>query len=303
MADIEKMDALKTTGLSSKLGLWVEEALGDFAAMRYRVTETIFSGHSDFQQVDLVATEGHGKMLFIDGLVMVSERDEFVYHDMIAHVPLFTHPDPRRVLIIGGGDGGTAREVLRHPGVRVCTMVEIDGLVVEVCKKYLPQTACALDDPRLTLRIEDGVKYMAETSERFEVVIVDSTDPIGPAAPLFGESFYANVSRVLSEDGLVVAQGESPFYEPEAQKVMLTNIGKSFPKAYMYNYSNLTYPGGLWSFVLASKGPDPLAGFDPDRVRRSGLNFAYYGANLHRAAFCLPRFQQDHLRGVIENAD
>ncbi|CAM2068308.1 polyamine aminopropyltransferase [Sulfidibacter corallicola] len=290
---------VKTNDTQSPLDMWVEENIENIAANKFRVLESIYSKRSRFQQVDLVRTKGHGLMLFLDGLVMCSERDEFVYHDMITHVPMFVHPDPRRVLIIGGGDGGTAREVLRHKGVEHCTMVEIDGDVVDVCKEYFHQTSCSLGDPRLDLRIEDGVRFMAETDQKFDVVMIDSTDPIGPATPLFGEAFYKDVHRVLAEDGIAVAQGESPFYQAQAQQAILHNVRTAFSHTYMYNYSNLCYPGGLWSFVMATKGLDPLADFDEARVAASGLEFQYYNPALHRGAFALPEFQRRLYEGLV----
>lgn len=288
-----------TTSTQSDLNLWAEEFIGDYASQRYKVLETIHVSETKFQKLSLVKTAGHGKVLFLDGLVMCSERDEFVYHDMIAHVPMFMHPDPKRVLVIGGGDGGTAREALRHKGVERCVMVEIDGDVVDVCREHFKQTSCSFDDPRLELLIEDGVKFMAETKETFDVIMVDSTDPIGPATPLFGEAFYNNVNRVLADNGVVVAQGETPFYEAEAQRLILQNLSKSFDNLYMYNYNNLCYPGGLWSFVMATKGLCPLGDFDPNRLEASGLTFDYYSADVHRAAFMLPQFQLNNVGDVL----
>lgn len=283
------------------LTMSVEERIPNIGGLRYELVETLFNGKSEFQHVNVVRTKGHGIMLFLDGLVMVSERDEFVYHDMITHVPLFLHPNPTRVLVIGGGDGGTAREVLRHPSVTRCCMVEIDGMVVDVSKKFLPVTACAFENPLLDLRIDDGVKFLEETQETFDVILVDSTDPIGPAAPLFNETFYRNVYRALAPDGIVVSQGESPFYEANAQKSLLKIISGVFERTHLYNYSNLTYPGGLWSFVFASKGIQPAADFDPERVKASGLSFRYYTPEIHRAAFALPKFQQDILGDLYQS--
>ena len=285
----------------AKTQLWIEEPCNGVYGQRYLLSETLFSGHSKFQKVDVVQSVGFGKMLFLDGLVMLSERDEFVYHDMIAHVPLFIHPNPRSVLIIGGGDGGTAREVLRHKSVEKAVMVEIDGMVVDVSKKFIPQTSCALDDPRLTLMIDDGVKYMAETNETFDVVLIDSTDPIGPAKPLFGDSFYKNVARVLNDNGIVVSQGESIFYEKEAQQTILRSISNNFAVTSLYNYHNLTYPGGMWSFAFGSKGLHPLKDFDEARVAASDLEFSYYSSDVHRGAFALPQFQQDALDEFLKS--
>jgi spermidine synthase len=281
--------------------LWIEEKFEDFLGLRFKVENVLFSGKSDFQTVDVVETKGHGKMLLNDGLVMVTERDEFAYHDMITHVPLFVHPQPKKVLIIGGGDGGTAREVIRHPSVEQCTMVEIDAMVVDACKQYIPQTAHALDNPKVNLIIGDGVKFVNETTEKFDVIIVDSTDPIGPAQPLFGEDFYQAVYRCLNDDGIVVSQGESSWYASDIQKSLLSVLQQVFPKCYLYSFSNLTYPGGLWSFTFASKKYHPINDFNPQLVANSGLNFDYYNENIHRAAFSLPSFVIKALDGLIDN--
>ena len=179
----------------TKKCVWVDEIYQGIVRTSFRLKRKLFKGKSAFQTVEVVETEGHGKLLLIDGMTMVSERDEFVYHEMISHPALFLHPKPRRVLVIGGGDGGTVREVLRHKSVEGCVLVEIDGLVVEASRKYIPQTAGALSDKRVRVLIEDGVKFVAETNENFDVVIVDSTEPFGPAKELFGPSFYKNVKE------------------------------------------------------------------------------------------------------------
>jgi len=289
--------------LPGKMDIWVEERHRDITALRFRVTDVLFSGTSRYQTIQIVDTEGFGRMLFNDGAVMLSERDEFVYHDMIAHVPLFVHPAPERVLIIGGGDGGTAREVLRHREVHSCHMVEIDAMVVEACREHLPSTASALDDPRLELIIGDGVRYVEETADAYDVVIVDSTDPVGPAAPLFGKAFYGNVARILGDGGIAVAQAESPFFESEAQTTLLESLTARFSGVHLYNFANMTYPGGLWSFSFASNVLHPLRDFDPDRVKRSGLECRYYNPAVHRAAFALPSFHRQALPAGVNPED
>ncbi len=278
--------------------LWIEEKLEDFLGLRIRVEKTLFSGKSPFQSVDVVETRGHGKMLLNDGLIMVTERDEFSYHDMITHVPLFVHPNPKKVLVIGGGDGGTAREVIRHPSIEKCTMVEIDEMVVNACKEYIPQTSSKLNDPKVDLIIGDGVKFVeeaAKTGDRYDVILVDSTDPIGPAQPLFGHEFYENIFKALSDDGIVVSQGESPFYQTTMQNKLVQILHDTFPIVSIYNFSNLTYPGGLWSFTFGSKKYHPTNDFKSDRVEQSGLDFEYYNAEVHNAAFALPTFMRKRL--------
>jgi len=212
---------------------------------------------------------------------------------MIAHVPLFLHPNPRRVLVIGGGDGGTVREVLKHRSVEHCRLVEIDAMVVDTCKKFIPQTASALDDPRVTVSVADGVEFVASTGETFDVAIVDSTDPIGPAQPLFGSEFYGNVKRILTERGIVVSQGESAFLASETQESLIRILKEHFEQVNLYNYTNMTYPAGLWSFTFASKGLRPVSDFDPERVRQSGIRFRYYNPSVHAASFALPQFMRD----------
>ncbi len=285
--------------VESNTQLWIEEIHKGVLGQRFRVRDTLFSGRSEFQTVDVVDTYGHGRMLFIDGLVMLSERDEHVYHEMIAHVPLFSHPKPRHVLVIGGGDGGTIREVVRHPYVESATLVEIDEMVVDVSRKYLKSTSCSLDDPRVTVRIEDGLAFVKHCKQKFDVVIVDSTDPIGPAAPLFGLDFYRDVKSVLAENGIVVSQGESPYYEPDWQIALAKLLAQVFPDVFFYNYHNMTYPGGLWSFSYASTGSHPLRDFKKERWHALNLETKYYDPEMHRAAFALPRAQKKALSAFI----
>lgn len=280
--------------------LWVEERFKDFYGMRYKVEKVLYSKKSDFQTVDVVETKGHGKMLLNDGLVMVTELDEFIYHDMITHVPLFIHPNPKNVLIIGGGDGGTAREVLRHRSVERCTMVEIDQAVIDACIQHIPQTSCKLNDKKLKLVVDDGVKFVKETKEKFDVILVDSTDPIGPAQPLFGDDFYKDIYACLSDNGIVVSQGESPFYAKEMQKKLMSILHKFFPLTSIYTFTNMSYPGGLWAFTFASKGLHPIKDFNPQRVVDSKLKFQYYNEQIHSGAFAIPTFMRENIREFIK---
>ncbi len=270
--------------------IWADEEYQGIVRTGFRLKRRLFKGKSPFQTVEVVETAGHGKLLLIDGMTMVSERDEFVYHEMIAHVPLFLHPKPQRVLVIGGGDGGSVREVLKHKSVERCVLVEIDGLVVEASRQYIPLTAAKLSDKRAVVRIEDGVKFVRETAERFDVVIVDSTEPFGPAKELFGTAFYKDVKRVLTQDGIVISQAGSPFYEIGTIKNLDRILGKVFPVVDAYLFNNLTYPGGLWAFTYASKGLRPVKDFRPSRVKAAKLPLRWYNADVHAGAFALPNF-------------
>ena len=281
-------------------GPWVEEEHEGCLRLCYRVRERLFSATSEHQHVEIVDTEGFGRVLLTDSIAQVSERDEFVYHEMIAHVPLFVHPAARQVLVIGGGDGGTVREVLRHHSVARCRLVEIDPVVIEACRAHIPWTAATLDDPRCELTIEDGVRFVRETDEKFDVVLVDSGDPLGPAEPLFGAGFYRDIRRVLSDDGIIVSQAGSPFYGKADQQSLLRIMAGLFPRVHLYNYSNLLYPGGLWSFVYGSRGDHcPVADVDASRVRRLAGSFSYYGRGVHRSAFVHPAFQEYALKSLV----
>ena len=288
---------------NDEMNLWIKEIHQGMVGLSFKVEKTLFSDQSRFQQVDVVKTHGHGCMLLNDGLIMLSERDEFVYHEMIAHVPLFVHPSPRHVLVIGGGDGGTVREVLKHSEISRVVMVEIDDMVVRACRTYLPTLSAAMDDPRLELLIEDGVKYVARTKEKFDIVIIDSTDPVGPAAPLINKPFYEKVAGLLKPDGILISQAESPWYDHEIQHAMLMNQRPFFKKLHIYLFSTLTYPGGLWSFAYGSKNLCPIRNFEPTRVERSGILTRYYNPGMHRSAFMLPNFVAENLSSVIDPID
>ena len=274
---------------------WFTEIHQDSSALSFKYKKTLFEGESRFQTVKIIETESHGKMLINDGIIMTCERDEFIYHEMISHVPLFTHPRPESVLIVGGGDGGTAREVLKHRNIKECVLVEIDALVVRACKKHLKTIGSAFDDTRLTLHFEDGADFVKNTKNRFDVIIVDSADPIGPGKVLFEPPFYQGVFQALKPEGLMTAQGESPFYEKDLQKRLLKTAGEQFPSAGFYNYSNLTYPGGVWSFLFASKKYHPLKDFQQERVGKAPFSFRYYNGDIHRAAFARPEFVKAEL--------
>ena len=277
--------------------MWYTEKHSENVGITMKVTETLFSGKSEFQQLDIVQTLEYGRMMLLDGLVMVTERDEFVYHDMIAHPALFTHPDPKNVLVIGGGDGGSIREIMKHPGVEQAVLCEIDGLVIDKSIELLPSMACEIDgsNPRVKLHVDDGLAYIREHQNEFDVILVDSTDPIGPAVGLFEEDFYRLVHGALKEDGIMVAQSESPFYHAEIQKAMYGNLRNVFPIVEMYQAFIPTYPSGLWSFAFASKKYHPVNDFDQQRAAKRGFHTRYYNEQLHLGAFMLPTFARENI--------
>ncbi len=279
-----------------RLQIWASENHQDILEMRYRISQVLFSGESDYQRIDIVEADGYGRMLFNDGQVMVSERDGFVYHEMIAHVPFFIHPAIKRALVVGGGDGGAVREIIRHQNVISCRLVEIDPLMIEACKGRIPWTSKTFDNPKVDVLVEDGVKYVKNTKEKYDLIVVDSASPVGSSESTFSPEFYASAAKLLDTDGLLVTDAKSPFYDLESQQALVQDLGRSFANVYMYNYTNMIYPGGLCSFALATDSNIcPLRDFIPLRVRLSGLSFRYYNAQIHRSSFVLPEFQESAL--------
>jgi spermidine synthase len=281
------------------MDLWYTEKHSENVGITLKASRTLFSGKSEFQQLDIIETLEYGRMMLLDGLVMVTERDEFVYHDMIAHPALFTHPNPKKVLVIGGGDGGSIREIVKHPQVEEAVLCEIDGLVIEKSIELLPSMACAIDgsNPRVKLHVDDGLAYIRDHRDEFDIILVDSTDPIGPAVGLFETDFYRLVFGALKADGIMVAQSESPFYHAEIQKKMYGNLRSVFPIVEMYQAFIPTYPSGLWSFAFASKQYHPVRDFDRQRAAGRGFHTRYYNEDLHLGAFMLPTFARENIGG------
>lgn len=279
------------------MDLWYTEKHSENVGITMKTTGTLFSGKSEFQQLDIVDTLEYGRMMLLDGLVMVTERDEFIYHDMIVHPALFTHPCPKKVLVIGGGDGGSIREIMKHPQVEEATLCEIDGLVIEKSIELLPSMACEIDgkNPRVKLHVDDGLAYIREHQNEFDVILVDSTDPIGPAVGLFEEDFYRLVFGALKDDGIMVAQSESPFYHAEIQQNMYQNLRAVYPIVEMYQAFIPTYPSGFWSFAFASKKHHPVKDFDRKRAANRGFYTKYYNEDLHLGAFMLPTFARENI--------
>ena len=227
----------------------------------------LFSDNSEFQKVEVFETESSlGRVLTLDDLMMTTEGDEFHYHEMISHVPMMHHPNPKTVLVIGGGDGGTIREVLKHDTVEKAVLCEIDGLVIEACKEHLPTIACELDNPKCEILVEDAIEYIKDKVDMFDIVLIDSTDPMGPGEGLFTEEFYTNVKRSLKKGGIVAAQSESPFVNKEEIKKMYNLLKKVFPICSTFTSNIPTYPGGYWAWAFCSEEVAPLSYFDERRA-------------------------------------
>lgn len=280
--------------------LWFSERHTPSVQFSIKVDRQLFSGQSEFQRIDVFDSQEFGRFLTLDGYMMLTEKDEFIYHEMITHVPMAVHPYPRSVLVIGAGDGGVIRELTRYDMIEQIDLVEIDETVVKVCREYLPQTACRMDDPRVTIHYQDGLKYIRSCKDKYDLIIIDSTDPFGPGEGLFTKEFYGNCYKALHEDGIMVNQHESPFYDEDALAMQRAHhrIVECFPISRVYQAHIPTYPSGHWLFGFASKKYHPVIDLDIGRWREFGLDTKYYNPKLHIGSFSLPTYVEELLRSV-----
>jgi spermidine synthase len=272
--------------------LWYTEYQTPNLGIACKIKKTLHTEKSEFQDIAVIETEQYGRMLVLDGIIMTTIEDEFVYHEMITHIPLFTHKNPKKVLVVGGGDGGSIREIIKHPSVEKAVLAEIDGRVIEVSKQYLPEISCGLSDKRVEVNVVDGIKYVQDNKNEFDIIIVDSTDPIGPAVGLFSVDFYKSVYEALKEDGIFVAQTESPFINKDFIKEINVSVKSIFPITRLYTATIPTYPTGLWCFTMGSKKYDPLK---TDITKIPAIDTKYYTPEIHKAAFILPKFVSDFI--------
>lgn len=270
--------------------VWFTEKQTPNLAISCRVNKVLCSEQTPFQKLAILDTVEFGRMLTLDNVIQTTVKDEFVYHEMITHVGLNTHPNPRQVLVIGGGDGGSIREVVKHQQVEKARMVEIDGRVIEAAKEFLPELSCGYADPRVEILVDDGIKHVKNHQDAYDMIVVDSTDPVGPAKGLFNEAFYQNVHSALKEDGLFVAQTESPFFNRKLIKDIHQVLRGIFPIVRLYMVYIPTYPGGMWTFTMGSKSHDPVQAALDDL---GNFNNKYYSPAVHRSAFVLPPFVEE----------
>ena len=272
--------------------LWYTEEHSENVRFSIRVEEQLYSAQSPFQRIDVFSSKEFGRFFTLDGLMMVTEKDEFIYHDMITHVAMATNPEIKKVLVIGAGDGGTVRELTRYNTIEHIDMVEIDKMVVDACIKYLPQTASKLNDERVSLIFEDGLKFVRTKTNEYDLIIVDSTDPFGPGEGLFTKEFYGNCFNALKEDGILVNQHETPYYESYAKSMQRAHkrIREFFPICKVYQAHIPTYPSGHWLFGFASKKYDPVKDLNADKWNKLGLKTKYYNTEIHKGAFALPNY-------------
>lgn len=280
--------------------LWFSEFHAPDVKHSLRVNRHLYSHKSEYQQIDIFDTPEFGRVLALDGNVMLTERDEFIYDEMITHVPMSVHPNIQDVLVIGAGDGGVVRELARYESVRRIDLVEMDPQVVEACRTYLPENACRLDDSRVHIYFDNALRFIRRCTDEYDLIIVDSTDPFGPSEGYFTREFYGICYNALREDGIMVNQQGSPFYKHDAEVMQRSHkrIVNTFPISRVYQAHIPTYAAGYWLFGFASKKYHPIDDFEPAKWRGLGLTTQYYTTKLHVGAFYLPAYLEKMLEEV-----
>jgi len=272
--------------------LWVTEYQTKDMRLGLRLREVLCNKDTPYQHLLVVDTLEYGKVMLLDGAIQITEKDEFTYHEMMAHILMCSHPDPRRVLVVGGGDGGTVREVVKHPSLEKVYLVDIDEEVINASRKYFPSVSCELDNEKVEIKPMDAIKFIKERKDYFDVVIVDSTDPVDFAEGLFKSDFYSDVFNALKQDGMMIAQTESPFAEADIVRGAYSEMSKVFPVVKMCWGVMPTYPTGMWTYTIGSKGPDPAK-----PLRDVPAKTKYYSRSIHEASFVLPNFVVELLKG------
>lgn len=277
--------------------LWYSEYHTPNVRFSIKVMGQLHRETSNYQMISVFDSAEFGRFLTLDGIMMLTERDEFIYHEMITHPAMAVNPNIRAVLVIGAGDGGVARELSKYRSIERIDVVEIDERVLAVCREYLPGTACGFDDPRVHLYFQDGLKFVRHVENTYDLIIVDSTDPFGPGEVLFTREFYGSCCRALTEDGILVNQHESPFYSEDAKAMRSAHrrIAQMFPVSRVYQAHIPTYPSGHWLFGFASKALLPLENLRAAEWNALGIPTRYYNTDLHRGAFALPTYVKEML--------
>ena len=280
--------------------LWFSENHTPDVKLSLRLDRHLYSVQSDYQQIDVFESREFGRVLALDGNIMLTERDEFIYDEMMAHVPMAVHPDIRNVLVIGAGDGGVIKELTRYERIESIDLVEMDPLVLDVCRKYLPGNACRLDDERVHIYTGNGLKFIRRCENKYDLIVVDSTDPFGPSEGLFTKEFYGNCYKALRDDGIMVNQQGSPFYAEDANAMQRSHkrIAETFPISRVFQAHIPTYAAGYWLFGFASKKYHPIDDLNKDAWNALGLKTRYYTTRLHVGAFYLPAFLEEFLKDV-----
>jgi spermidine synthase len=278
--------------------LWWSEKHTENVKLDIAIKSQLHSSQSEFQKIEIFDSYEFGKMLILDNYLMLTEKDQHIYHEMLVHVPMAVNPNIKNVLVIGGGDGGTVRKLTEYPSIQKIHLVEIDRDVTEVCKEFFPDLTAGFSDNRTELFFEDGVRFVREKKSLYDLIIVDSTDPFGPGEGLFTKEFYGSCYNALTTDGILVNQHESMFYDEYrlAMKRAHSRLKGLFPVSLCYQAHIPTYPSGHWLFGFASKVFDPRI-FDAEKWKSLGIKTQYYNTDIHLGSFMLPQSVRDCLRG------
>lgn len=277
--------------------LWFSDYQTNNVKQSVKVDKQLYGGQTDFQRIDVFDSREFGRFISCDGSIVFSEKDEFVYDEMIVHVPMAVHPNVKKVLVIGGGDGGVARELSYYAEIEQIDVVEPDKTFVDVCKEFFPDNARGLDDARVNVYYADGLRFLRNKTEEYDLIINDAIDPLGHTAGLFTKEFYGNCYRALRTDGIMVYQHGSPFYDEDEEscRLMHRKASHSFPISKVYQAHIPTCSSGYWLFGFASKKYHPLYDLDAERWNERKIKTWYYTTNLHKGAFMLPRYVEDML--------
>jgi spermidine synthase len=279
---------------------WFRNKYSPETVLRTKIKRSLFKQKSQYQTIEIVDTYDFGRMLVLDGIVNVADKDEFVYHEMMTHVPLFSHPNPKTVLVIGGGDGGIVREIGKHSQIKQIDLVEIDSAVISVSKDFLPKSALGFKEPRLTVYNDDGAQFVKKRPDFYDLIIIDAPDPIGAAKSLYSRIFYKNCYKALKKDGILTTHAETPSFKKELKilRSIYNKFKTTFPIVELFTASIPSYSIGIWCFIIGSKAYHPLVNFQENKARRVKIAFQYYNAAIHRAAFALPTFLKKEIQST-----
>ena len=277
---------------------WFKNNYSPETILKTKIKKSLFKKKSPYQTIEIVDTYDFGRMLVLDGIVNVADKDEFVYHEMMTHIPLCTHPNPKTVLVIGGGDGGIVREIGKHSQIKQIDLVEIDPAVISAAKLFLPKSALGFKETRLTVYNEDGAQFVKSRPNVYDLIIIDAPDPIGAATSLYSKTFYKKCFNALKNDGILTTHAETPSFKKELK--ILRSIYKKFnavfPIVELFTASIPSYSIGIWCFIFCSKAYHPLDDFKETRIQAKKNTYQYYNASIHRAAFALPTFLRNEIQ-------
>ena len=279
---------------------WFSEMHTPSVKLSVQVNRQLYSEENEYIRLDIFESPEFGRFLTVDGYIITTERDEFIYHEMMTHVPMAVHPDPRKILVFGAGDGGVVRELLKYPDIEQIDMVEVNEGVVEACMKYLPFSASGLTEPKVTIYSDNSLRFIRHIENEYDVIIVDSAGFYGPGESLLSREFYGSCYKALKDDGIMVNQHQSPFYDEDRLETQKAHkrIVESFPISRVYQAHIPSYPSGYWLFGFASKGYHPVKDLRAKKWKSLNIETRYYTTNLHRGCFALPAYVERMLEDV-----